>query len=153
MSISRIKLSRLYWLLLTQTFGGLSKHCLEAKFLMLIEYSKCGTALKEAMSRSGIYYCAMDDFGKGNIEEFKEMAFKASLQEYVNEFNESGIWPTSDVDDLVDSIFENCRFTGTEKQIQSDKLRYMNKYVKALRFEVVDDKLDNKRRLKMTIGA
>jgi len=134
-------------------FWGLVKALPEAKFLMLIEYSKCGTALKEAMSRSGIYYCAMDDFGKGNIEEFKEMAFKASLQEYVNEFNESGIWPTSDVDDIVDSIFENCRFTGTEKQIQSDKSRYLNKYIKALRFEVVDDKLDNKRRLKMTIGA
>ncbi|MDR2671670.1 MAG: hypothetical protein LBC26_08130, partial [Oscillospiraceae bacterium] len=119
------------------------------------EYSKTGSALKDAMANSGIYYCAMDDFSKGNIEEFKEMAFKASLQAYVDDFNETGIWSVFDVDDLVDSIFEECRFTGTEKQLQSDKTRYLNKYLKALRFEVIEDKSEAtpKRRLRMSIGV
>ncbi|MDR1157031.1 MAG: NYN domain-containing protein [Oscillospiraceae bacterium] len=136
-------------------FWGLYKALPEADFLILMEYSKTGSALKDAMANSGIYYCAMDDFSKGNIEEFKEMAFKASLQAYVDDFNETGIWSVFDVDDIVDSIFEECRFTGTEKQLQSDKNRYLNKYLKALRLEVIEDKSEAapKKRLKMSIGV
>jgi hypothetical protein len=134
-------------------FWGLVKALPEAKFLVLMEYSKCGAALKEALSRSGVYYCAMDDFGKGNIEEFKELAFRASLQEYINQFNENGIWPTLDADEIVDVIFEYCRFTGTEKQLQSDKARYLNKYLRALRFELSEDRNGSKRRLRLSLGV
>jgi hypothetical protein len=135
-------------------FWGLYKALPEADFLVLMEHSKTGIALKDAMESGGIYYCAMDDFGKGNIEEFKEMAFRASLQEYVDDFNENGVWPVFDIDEMADNIFEECRFTGTEKQIQSDKNRYLNKYMKALRFEIAEDKSESvsKRRLKMSIG-
>lgn len=136
-------------------FWGLVKALPEAEFLVLMEYSKCGSALKEAMSTSGVYYCAMDDFCKGNIEEFKEMAFKASLQEYVDNFNETSVWANFDAEEIVDSIFEDCRFTGTEKQLQSDKTRYLNKYLKALRFELIEEKIGTitKKRLKMSIGV
>ncbi|NLO48889.1 MAG: hypothetical protein GX111_11310 [Clostridiales bacterium] len=133
-------------------FWGLVKALPDANFLVLMEYSKCGDALKEALSDDGIYYCSLDDFGKGNIEEFKEMAFKASLQEYIDQFNENGVWAAFDVDELVNSIFDVCRFTGTEKQLQSDKIRYMNKFIKALRFDVIENRSENSRRLQMTIG-
>ncbi len=135
-------------------FWGLVKALPEAEFLVLMEYSKCGSALKDAMSTSGVYYCAMDDFCKGNIEEFKEMAFRALLQEFIDNFNNSGIWANFNAEEIVDSIFESCRFTGSDKQVQSDKARYLNKYFKAFRFELVDEKTDTKKqkRLKMSLG-
>ena len=54
-----------------------------------------------------------------------------------------------DADELVDAIFEECRFTGTEKQIISDKLRYQNKFMRSLRLEIVND--DNGKKLQMSI--
>lgn len=119
-----------------------------------MEHAKCGYALKEAMLTNGVYYCAMDDFCKGNIEEFKEMAFRAMLQEYIDNFNMSGIWVNFDAENIVDRIFDACRFTGTDKQLQSDKSRYLNKYFKNLRFDLFDDKNDSgiMKKLKMSIG-
>lgn len=37
----------------------------------MYEYDKCGSANKNALSEYGIYYCSIDDFCSGNVEEFK----------------------------------------------------------------------------------
>jgi len=52
-------------------FWGLISSMPEAKFLVMIEYSKCGPDIKNALIENGTYYCAIDDFCTGNIKNFK----------------------------------------------------------------------------------
>ena len=118
----------------------------DADFLVLIEYSKCGQAIRDAMSERQIYYCALDDFSKGNIDRFKSAVFQSRLQERIDRFNSQGIWRDFDPDALVEDIFAECRFSGTEKQIARNKGIYYNRYLKnGLRLVITTDKKKNRR--------
>ena len=53
-------------------FWGLISSLPKADFLVMYEYSKCGQAIKNALTEHDIYYCSIDDFCTGNIEELKK---------------------------------------------------------------------------------
>ncbi len=55
----------------------------DANFLVMVEYDKCGSAIKDAFKEHGIYYCYLDDFCVGNIEEFKRTVLLNKLKEYL----------------------------------------------------------------------
>ena len=44
----------------------------------MYEHSKCGQAIKRALSEHNIYYCSIDDFCSGNIEELKKAVEKVN---------------------------------------------------------------------------
>lgn len=52
-------------------YWGLISSSPEAEFLVVVEWDKCGQAIKKALETSEIYYCSLDDFCFSNIEEFK----------------------------------------------------------------------------------
>ena len=51
----------------------------------MYEHSKCGQAIKRALSEHNIYYCSIDDFCSGNIEELKKAVLFSCLEKYLPE--------------------------------------------------------------------
>ena len=64
-------------------YWGLICSLPKAKFLVMYEYAKCGSAIKNALSEHGIYYCSIDDFCSGNVEEFKRAVLFDILEKYL----------------------------------------------------------------------
>jgi len=50
-----------------------------AKFLMLYEYSKCGTAIREVLTSKNIHHFALDDFFQLEANELKETVLCKAL--------------------------------------------------------------------------
>ena len=63
-------------------FWGLIESLPKAKFLVMYEYEKCGTAIKNALAQHGIYYCAIDDFCTAGTEELKRAVLFAELEKH-----------------------------------------------------------------------
>lgn len=61
-------------------YWGLISTLKNAEFLVMYEYSKCGQAIKRALSENDIYYCSIDDFCSGNIEELKKAVLFGCLE-------------------------------------------------------------------------
>ena len=55
----------------------------DAKFMMMFEYSKIGEAIKKTLSEHQIFYCAIDDFYMGRIDEFKRFVLFHLLKKYL----------------------------------------------------------------------
>ena len=64
-------------------FWGLIESLPKAKFLVMYEYEKCGTAIKNALAQHGIYYCAIDDFCTAGTEELKRAVLFAELEKHL----------------------------------------------------------------------
>lgn len=52
-------------------FWGLISSLPQASFLVMIENEKCGADIKAALEEGGIFYCSLDDFCTGNIDDHK----------------------------------------------------------------------------------
>lgn len=78
----------------------------------MYEYSKFGQAIKRALSENDIYYCSIDDFCSGNIEELKKAVLFGCLEKY-----------------LPDIAYIN----GKELE------NFYNRYIKTLRLKVDND--------------
>ena len=61
-------------------FRGVIESLPKAKFLVMYEYEKCGTTIKNALAQHGIYYCAIDDFCTAGMEELKRAVLLQSLK-------------------------------------------------------------------------
>ena len=57
-------------------FWGLISSLPEANFIVMIEYDKCGANIKRVLKENSIYYCSIDDFCSGNIEDIKNLALR-----------------------------------------------------------------------------
>jgi len=104
-------------------FWGLITSLPKASFLVMYEYSKCGQAIKDALSENDIYYCSIDDFYTGNIDDLKRAVLFSELEKYfprITEFN--GL-------ELARLVHENTRITASEKEIEI----FYNKYIRTLR--------------------
>jgi hypothetical protein len=66
-----------------KSFEELISELEEARFLVMVEEAVCGPDLKRALSTKGIFYCYLDDFYTGNIEDIKQRALFKEMQEYI----------------------------------------------------------------------
>ena len=107
-------------------FWGLIESLPKAKFLVMYEYEKCGTAIKNALAQHGIYYCAIDDFCTAGTEELKRAVLFAELEKHLPSL--IGEAPL----DLTHKIYEATRVTATMKEMEN----FCNRYVKTLRLKV-----------------
>ena len=98
----------------------------KAKFLVMYEYEKCGTAIKNALAQHGIYYCAIDVFCTAGTEELKRAVLFAELEKHLPSL--VGENPL----DLTHKIYEATRVTATMKEMEN----FCNRYVKTLRLKV-----------------
>lgn len=110
-------------------FWGLIESLPNAKFLVMYEYEKCGTAIKSALAQHDIYYCAIDDFCTAGTEELKRAVLFAELEKHLPSL--IGVAPL----DLTHKIYEATRVTATMKEMEN----FCNRYVKTLRLKVNSD--------------
>lgn len=101
----------------------------KASFLVMYEYSKCGQAIKKALSEHDIYYCSIDDFCSGNIEELKKAVLFDTLEKYLPEIL------FLNGKELVQHIYTETRINASEKEMEN----FYNRYIKTLRLKVDTD--------------
>jgi hypothetical protein len=107
-------------------FWGLISALPQVKFLVMIENAKCGESIKKALDDSGIYYCSIDDFCSGNIDELKTSVMVQELKAYVQDL------VSENVGDMLESIYARCRIELSE----TEKKRFYEKYVKTLKLMI-----------------
>ena len=120
-------------------FWGLISSLPGAEFLVMIEYDKCGDRIKRVFEENEIYYCSIDDFCRGNIDNIKNLALRTELNARLDEFNETGIWNILDSKAFVEDIFLACRIEITP----TEKKRFIEKYINTLQFKPNKDGIFN----------
>ena len=110
-------------------YWGLISTLTKAEFLVMYEHSKCGQAIKRALSEHNIYYCSIDDFCSGNIEELKKAVLFSCLEKYLHEII------SLNGKELVRKIYEESRISASEKEMEN----FYDRYIKTLRLRVDND--------------
>ena len=99
-------------------FWGLIESLPKAHFLVMYEYEKCGTSIKNALTQHGIYYCAIDDFCSAATEDMKRAVLFAELEKHLPTiYGESPL-------ELTQKIYEDTRVTATKKEMEYFCYRY-----------------------------
>lgn len=97
----------------------------EADFLVIVEWSKCGQPIKDALEHEGIFYCSLDDFGTAKIDELKCAVLIGGLKKYLPDiFSYNG-------KELVRMLFERARIDADETEMQN----FYIKYVRTISFQ------------------
>ena len=100
-----------------------------AKFLVMIEYSKCGPDIKNALIENGTYYCSIDDFCTGNIKNFKMAILHNELESRVKDIVEI------DTKALLDDIFTTLRMEISD----AEKQNFYKKYIQSMALHIDRD--------------
>jgi DNA-binding XRE family transcriptional regulator len=102
-----------------------------ARFLVMVEYDKCGPDIKNALSKSKIFYCHIDDFYSGNINNIKISALLKDARRYLKNvlhFN---------VNNMMDEVYGKTRISMTD----AERRQFYTKYIKPMNV-AIDDKGD-----------
>lgn len=110
-------------------FWGVISSLPDANFLVMVERSKCGPDILNALEEHKTYYCYMDDFCTGNIRDFKNAMLLSSLEEQV------GNLVQIDTQKLLEDIYLNLRLEAT----QAEKQNFYNKYIKKMTLTIDKD--------------
>lgn len=108
-------------------FWGLISSLPKANFLVMYENSKCGLAIKNALTEHGIYYCSIDDFCSSNTGELKRAVLFAELEKHIP----GDIIGRSPME-LTQQIYADTRIMAPYKEQEV----FCNKYVKTMRLKV-----------------
>lgn len=110
-------------------YWGLISSLPQAKFLVVIEYDKCGQPIRDILDTHEIYYCSLDDFCTGNIEELKKAVLISELKKYLPDIvNYNG-------KQLAYDLFEKARINASENEIKN----FYDKYIKTIRLNLDND--------------
>lgn len=110
-------------------YWGLICSLPNAKFLVMYEYAKCGAAIKNALSKHDIYYCSIDDFCSGNVEEFKRAVLFDVLDKYLPDI----VYLNGK--ELVQQIYDEARITASDKE----KDTFFQRYIRTLSLKCKED--------------
>lgn len=110
-------------------FWGLISSIPEARFLVMYEYAKCGSAIKEALTRKSIFHCSMDDFYMENAGDLQKIVLKKVLNDYLPSIVGENGW------ELTRKIYAEAYIQASEK----DMLRFYEKYIKTLRLKINEE--------------
>lgn len=110
-------------------FWGLISSLPQAEFLVMIEYSKCGKDIKEALEKSGIFYCSIDDFCSGNIAELKNYALQEALKEQLDHAL------SLNAHTLLETVYRNCRIQASE----TEQKNFYDRYLRTLQLAMDTD--------------
>ena len=111
-------------------YWGLIESLPDANFLVMYEYEKCGSAIKNALTQHGIYYCSIDDFCSAGTEDMKRAVLFAELEKHLPTL--IGENPL----ELTHKLYEESRVTATKKEMEN----FCNRYVKTLKLKIVEGK-------------
>lgn len=109
-----------YWALISSLPG--------AKFLVMVEYNKFGEAIKDVFKQNDIYYCYIDDFCSGNIEELKKDVLCSELEALLPKLEING-------KEMAELAFRNSGIKADPTEINN----FYNKFVKTIQLSVDDE--------------
>lgn len=110
-------------------YWGMIETMPNASFLVMIEHEKCSGALKEALIKNGIFYCYIDSFYIGNVEQMKTKSLLRELKKIL------GYSFEMNVRSLLQSLEEKTRIHMTA----SEREQFIKKYINTLQLEISDD--------------
>ena len=117
-------------------YWALMQELPECRFLVMAEYKKCGADIRAAMEQEGIYYCFMDDFCTGNIEDIKERIFLKELRTDVEKLVKA------DLNGIINSVILRTRLNLSEEE----RAAYYRKLLKEIRLDI-----DGEGRMMLTV--
>lgn len=110
-------------------YWGLITSLPEARFLVMVEWEKCGPDIKKALEDRGVTYCYIDDFCTGNSEEVKIAAIVAEIKKRLD----------AEVHFNINTLLEES-YTGTRAEISAqEKNQIYNKYIKKMQLKISSD--------------
>lgn len=96
----------------------------DARFLVMLEWSKCGPDIKNALESRNIFYCYIDDFCTGNSNDIKIEALLREVRAYLDRTPLSR-W---NVNEMLHEVYRNTRVTMTE----AEENQFYNTYIKPM---------------------
>ena len=94
-------------------FWGVISSLPDADFLVMVERSKCGPDIQNALEEDGTYYCFIDDFCTANINHFKDAMLKTALEEELTNLIHTN------AKDLLNEIYYNLRLNVSDAEKQN----------------------------------
>lgn len=110
-------------------YWGVISSIPDARFLVMIEYSKSGPDIKNALESRGIFYCYMDDFCTGNINQFKTSVLNYELHKHID------VLINMNANTLLEDVFTQCRLEASE----AERKNFYDKFIKSLRLKIDSD--------------
>ena len=111
-------------------FWGLITSLPVAKFYVLNEMRCTASAVLEKLDLHEISHCFMDTFAQDKVQVFKTTVLVNCLRNKIDAFNTDGSWEKFDVEELIDSLFEEARIVGAENQIKQERKIFYDTYLK-----------------------
>lgn len=110
-------------------YWGLIQQLPDAKFLVMVEHSKCGPDIKTALDEAGIFYCYLDDFYSGTSEDIKLTALFTQMRSYI----ESAVH--LNVNDMFNTALMNTRID----MAPAEKQQFYDKYIKQMSLSIAEN--------------
>ena len=107
-------------------YWGLISALPNASFLVMVEREKLGGDMRAALKNAGIFYCCIDDFCSGNIDDIKTGALCAEIEPYL----ESAI--SLNVNAMLEDAYAKTRVSMTD----GEKRQFYEKYIKTLKLVI-----------------
>lgn len=98
----------------------------EARFFVMVESEKCGSAIKKALVDSGISYCYIDDFCTGNSNEIKIRTVLSELRSVIRDSLQLNLRRA-----LADALYDT-----RADMSESEQKQFYDRYLRKLRLEV-----------------
>ena len=109
-------------------YWGLISVLTRARFLVMIEHTKCSEAMKRALSEKSIFFCYIDDFYSGSNTEFKR---KVLLKEIGDNLKEA---VRLNLNDILEQAVIRTRMPLTAEEKKS----FYERYLRTLALEISD---------------
>lgn len=110
-------------------YWGLISSLQEARFLVMLEYEKCGPDMKAALEESGIFYCYLNDFYTGNVEDLK----RSVLHKEIHRYMDNSIM--LNVNGMLEDVLRTTRVTMSD----TEKRQFLDKYIRPMQLKIDDD--------------
>lgn len=110
-------------------YWGLISSLPDAHFLVMLERDACGADLKRALESADIFYCYIDDFYTGSIEELRRGSLQREIRRYIdNNLNLN----------LMD-VLNSALYAARIHMSDSEKQQFFTKYLKTMQLTIADN--------------
>ena len=110
-------------------YWGLISSLPKARFLVMVEREKCGPDMKNALVNKGIFYCYIDDFYTGDMEELKLSAMFREMYHYID----------STVRLNVNAMFDEALRATRIEMTPAEKKQFYDKYIRTMQMSIGED--------------
>lgn len=111
-------------------YWGLISTLEKARFLVMVEYDKCGPDIKRALIDHHIFYCYIDDFYSGNESyQIKVAAMVRAVRKYLAE----------QVHLNVNTMLQAAYYATRADLTEAERKQFYNKYIKPMHLKIEEN--------------